>query len=219
MCVQNYRLAMIPVSKLRPNGFNPALRVNKNSKKYKTLRESIRQYGIIEPLIVSPDGLVINGHRRLSCALDLGINEVLCVVTNRNAQQSWTESIVNQQGINGRQIIQATAQGLDPVYLPKSIAETVIELQELAGPDLYSEMAVSGEVSTYVRKSVNDVCRYTGDDSHEWRVRVLRWMVKHKMQLAVRKAIENDPLNEEGGAERMRSAVNRDTPLRALGWG
>lgn len=218
MCVQNYRLAMIPVAKLRPNGFNPVLRVNKNTKKYKTLRESIRQYGIIEPLIISPDGLVINGHRRLACAIDLGLTEVLCVVTNRNAQQSWTESIVNQQGINGRQIIQATAQGLDPVYLPKPIADAVIDLQELAGPDLYGEMAMEG-VSTYVRKTVNDACRYTGDDSHEWRVRVLRWTVKHKMQLAVRKAIENDPLNEEGGSERMRSAINRDVALRPLGWG
>ena len=44
-------------------------------------------------------------------------------------------------------------------------------------------------------------------------------MVRHKMQLAVRKAIESDPLNEEGGAERMRSAINRDMPLRELGWG
>ena len=218
MCVQNYRLAMIPVAKLRPNGFNPVMRVNKNTKKYKTLRESIRQYGIIEPLIVSPDGLVINGHRRLACAVDLGIVEVLCVITNRNAQQSWTESIVNQQGINGRQIIQATAQGLDPVYLPKPIANTVIDLRELAGADLYNEMAEIG-ISTGVRNAVNAACRYTGEDSQEWRARVLRWMVRHKMQLAVRKAIESDPLNEEGGSERMRSAINRDMPLRELGWG
>jgi len=219
MCVQNYRLVMIPVVKLRPNGFNPALRVRKSSNKYKMLRESIRQYGIIEPLIVSPDGLVINGHRRLACALDLGLTEVLCVVTNRNAQQSWTESIVNQQGINGRQIIQATAQGLDPVYLPKPIADTVIDLQELAGPEFYSEMAMGGDVSTYVRKAVNDVCRYTGDESYEWRARVLRWVVKHKMQKKAREAIESDPLNEEGGSERMRAAINRDAPLRPLGFG
>jgi ParB-like chromosome segregation protein Spo0J len=47
---------MVPVSKLRPNGFNPELRVNKKSQKYRNLRESVRQYGIIEPLIISPDG-------------------------------------------------------------------------------------------------------------------------------------------------------------------
>lgn len=218
MCVQNYRLTVIPVARLRGNGFNPVMRVNKGTKKYKMLRESIRQYGIIEPLIVSPDGLVINGHRRLACAIDLGLSEVLCVVTNRNAQQSWTESVVNQQGINGRQIIQATAQGLDPVYLPQSIADAVLDLQDLAGPELYEEMAETG-VSTYVRKAVNDACRYTGDDSHDWRARVLRWIVRHKMQLTVRKAIESDPLNEEGGRERMRSAINRDVPLKSLGWG
>ena len=39
------------------------------------------------------------------------------------------------------------------------------------------------------------------------------------MQLTVRKAIESDPLNEEGGRERMRSAINRDVPLKSLGWG
>ena len=218
MCVQNYRLTMFQVSKLRLNGFNPKLRVNKKAQKYKLLRESIRRNGIIEPLIVSPDGLIINGHRRYECAKDLGISEVLCVVTTRNAQQAWTESIVNQQGINGRQIIQATAQGLDPVYLPPAVAVAVRDLQELAGETLYQEMALTG-VSTYVRKAINDVCRYTGDESHEWRVHVLRWIVRHKMQLAVRKAIEADPLNEEGGAERLRAAINRNTPLRELGWG
>lgn len=91
----------------------------------------------------------------------------------------------------------------------------VHDLRDLAGEELYQEMAFSG-VSTHVRKAVNDVCRYTSDESHEWRVRALHWIVRHKMQLAVRKTIEGDPLNEEGGAERLRSAINRDTSLRAL---
>ena len=215
MCVQNYRLEMVQVSKLRKNGFNANLRINKESKKYKALRESIREFGILDPVNVSPDGLIIDGHRRIECAKDIGLQEVLCIVTSTNAQRAWAECAMNQLGTNGRQIIQATAQGLDPVYLPKPIADVVRDLQDLAGPDLYQTMAADG-VSTYVRKAVNDLCRYTGDDSHEWRVRVLRWVVRHKMQLAIRKAIEADPLNEEGGAERLRSAINRDAPLRAL---
>lgn len=209
---------MMQVSKLHFNGFNPELRINKKSPKYRRLLKSMRQHGQLSAILVSLDGLVIDGHRRLSCAIDLGMTEVLVDIISSNAQETWVECVTNQQGFNGRQVIQATAQGLNAIYLPKDLATAVVDLQELAGEDLYAEMAKSG-ISPHVRNAVAKVCRYTGDNSPEWRSMVLRWIVRHNMQKKIRDAIESDPLGEEGGRERMRSAINRDAPLRALGYG
>lgn len=214
MCIQNMRLKMIAVSGLKPNGFNPYSRTVRKTKKYKDLLASIRQHGILNPLLVSPDGLVIDGHRRLACAIDLGVADVPCVVISTNAQLAWSQAVFTQQGISGRQIIETTAQGLSTTYLPATVAKEVIDLQETAGPMLFKEMAEAG-VSVGVRTALNKVCAYTGDSSPEWRSRVLRWLVRHKMQLESRKAIESDPLNEDGTRERLRAAINRDDPLRA----
>jgi len=40
------------------------------------LAESIRQYGIIEPLVVTPDGRLLAGHRRLAAARRAGLEQV-----------------------------------------------------------------------------------------------------------------------------------------------
>lgn len=215
MCIPNMRLKMMDVSALRFNGFNPRSRVMEGSTKFKRLLESVRQHGIISPLLVAPDGLVIDGHRRLACAIKLSLQEVPCVIASRNAQETWVEAVFNQQGISGKQIVQTVAQGLSPVYLPTAEAKRVIDLQSVAGPELFQQMAEEG-VSASIRTALNNVCRYTGDNSPEWRARVLRWLVKHKMQKPQRDAIESDPLNEDGTRERLRAAINRDDPLRAI---
>ena len=214
MCVPNMRLKLVAVSELRFNGFNPHSRTLDKNPKFKRLLESVRRHGIFSPLLVSPDGLVIDGHRRLACAIRLSLQEVPCVVTSRNAQETWAEAVVNQQGINGRQLVEAVAQGLSPVYLPAADAKRVTDVQVVAGPELFQQMADEG-ISVGIHNALNKVCRYTGDDSPEWRTRVLRWLVKHKMQLQIRKVIESDPLNEDGTRERLRAAINRDDPLRA----
>lgn len=209
------RLKMMDVSALRFNGFNPRSRTLERSPKFKRLLESIRQHGVISPLLVAPDGLVIDGHRRLACAIRLNLQEVPCVITSKNAQETWVEAVFTQQGINGQQILQTVAQGLSPVYLPPAEAKQVVDLQTVAGEDLFQQMAEEG-ISVGIRAALNNVCRYTGDNSPEWRARVLRWLVKHKMQKPQRDAIESDPLNQDGTRERLRAAVNRDDPLRAI---
>jgi len=214
MCVPNMRLKMMDVSALRFNGFNPHSRTMERSQKFKRLLESIRRHGVISPLLVAPDGLVIDGHRRLACAIKLGLQEVPCVITSKNAQETWVEAVFNQQGINGQQIVQTVAQGLSPVYLPAAEAKRVLDLQAVAGADLFQQMAEEG-ISVGVRTALNNVCRYTSDNSPEWRARVLRWLVKHKMQKLQRDVIDSDPLNQDGTRERLRAAINRDDPLRA----
>jgi len=46
------------------------------------LRRSIAAAGIKEPLIIRPDMTIISGHRRWRIAMDLGLEEVPCIVTD-----------------------------------------------------------------------------------------------------------------------------------------
>ena len=214
MCIQNMRLKMMAVSDLKPNGFNPRSRTWRKTKKYRDLLASIREHRVLAPLLIAPDGLVIDGHRRLACAIDLGLPDVPCVIVSVNAQLAWTQAVFTQQGMNGAQVIEATARGLSIEYLPPALAGRVTELQEITDTDFYQQMASMG-ISVSVLVSLKRVCKYTGDSSIEWRKRVLQWLVKNKMQFDIRKAIDSDPLNENGTRERMREAINRCVPLKA----
>ncbi len=67
-----------PIAELRPNPFNP--RGDVNASGLDELAESIRAQGVLQPLLVTPSGVVVAGHRRLAAAHMAGLEEVPVVV-------------------------------------------------------------------------------------------------------------------------------------------
>lgn len=62
---------------------NPANQRSGNDPGLAMLRESIKVWGILVPLLVTAEGLVIDGHRRLLVENELGEKEVPVIITNR----------------------------------------------------------------------------------------------------------------------------------------
>lgn len=56
--------------------------------------ESIKTHGILEPLVVKPDGTVISGHRRWKAAIALGLAEVPCRIIEYASQLAEQEAII-----------------------------------------------------------------------------------------------------------------------------
>ncbi|MGC4174367.1 ParB/RepB/Spo0J family partition protein [Demequina sp.] len=73
-------LVTIPVDQLHPHPDNPRLDLDDRD----GLTASIKQLGILEPLIVTPDPeggyTILAGHRRHASAIDAGLTDVDCVV-------------------------------------------------------------------------------------------------------------------------------------------
>src|ERR1051325_845557 len=67
-----------PIAELRPNPLNP--RGDVNAAGLDELAESIRAQGVLQPLLVTPSGVVVAGHRRLAAAHMAGLQEVPVVV-------------------------------------------------------------------------------------------------------------------------------------------
>jgi ParB-like chromosome segregation protein Spo0J len=62
-----------PIARLREWKGNPRLI---SDEQYRALAESVRKYGVVEPLIVNRDYLIIGGHQRLKVLKNLGIKTV-----------------------------------------------------------------------------------------------------------------------------------------------
>ena len=64
---------------LRPAAYNPRKKLKAGDKEYEKIKNSILEFGYVEPIIVNYDMTVIGGHQRLTVLKDLGYTEVQCV--------------------------------------------------------------------------------------------------------------------------------------------
>ncbi|MCD7751914.1 MAG: site-specific DNA-methyltransferase [Lachnospiraceae bacterium] len=72
----------LSVDALRPAAYNPRKKLKAGDKEYEKIKNSILEFGYVEPIIVNYDMTVIGGHQRLTVLKDLGYAEVQCVVVH-----------------------------------------------------------------------------------------------------------------------------------------
>ena len=67
----------IKVELLLEAEYNPRVM---NEQEIERLKNSIKKFGIVEPLVVNKDYTIIGGHQRLKALKELGFKEVPCFV-------------------------------------------------------------------------------------------------------------------------------------------
>ena len=70
----------LKVKDLIPHPKNEYFFDDMTGQKYEEFRESIRTSGVIEPLIVTQDMVIVSGHQRRRGCIDEGIETVMCDV-------------------------------------------------------------------------------------------------------------------------------------------
>ena len=68
------------VNILIPAGYNPRKDLQPGDKEYEKIKNSIMEFGYVDPIIVNTDDTIIGGHQRLKVLKELGYTEVDCVV-------------------------------------------------------------------------------------------------------------------------------------------
>lgn len=171
------------------------------------LKESIARFGIQVPLIVTHDGHIIEGHRRWRCAQMLKLPMV---------------PILRQpQGIVAAELyetLNSTARKLTPgeelhVHLRGGVVSkrtrAAIDYLALAvGPEGLKEIAAGGFSPTGLRGVAVMVCRYCDRETPDFPGKVVRWLLRHRGQFAVRRAMAD--LVEP---ETLIRAIEADAPL------
>ena len=72
------------VKDLNPASYNPR---QISSKQYKDLKESVKKFGLVDPIIVNKDNTVIGGHQRLKVCKELKYVEVECVMLDLSKEE------------------------------------------------------------------------------------------------------------------------------------
>ena len=72
----------IGIQELIPAEYNPRKQLKSGDEEYEKIKNSITEFGFVEPIIVNADKTIIGGHQRFSVLKDLGYTELECVVVN-----------------------------------------------------------------------------------------------------------------------------------------
>ncbi len=72
----------IKIDNLIPASYNPRKKLKPGDKEYEKIKNSITEFGYVEPIIVNKDMTIIGGHQRVTVLKDLGYDEVECVVVD-----------------------------------------------------------------------------------------------------------------------------------------
>ncbi|HZT78861.1 MAG TPA: ParB N-terminal domain-containing protein [Gemmataceae bacterium] len=111
---------LLPIKRLHPAPYNPRRRLRPTDAAYRKLEASIREFGLVEPLIWNETtGHVVGGHARLRILRRLGVKEVpVSVVRLTPAREKALNVVLNNREAQSR-------------YDPGKLADLLAELEDL----------------------------------------------------------------------------------------
>jgi hypothetical protein len=111
---------VLPIDRLTPAPYNPRKVLRPTSRAYRKLERSLREFGLVEPLVWNErTGHVVGGHARLAILKAMGVTEVpVSVVNLSDAREKALNVVLNNQEAQSR-------------YDPVRLADLLDELEEL----------------------------------------------------------------------------------------
>src|SRR6476646_10540335 len=115
-----FEVRVLPIDRLVPAAYNPRRVLEPTDTAYRKLERSLRQFGLVEPLVWNErTGHVVGGHARLAILQATGMTEVpVSVVNLSDAQEKALNVVLNNQEAQSR-------------YDPSRLADLLDELGEL----------------------------------------------------------------------------------------
>ncbi len=115
-----FELRILPLAELKPAPYNPRRVLAPTSPAYRKLKDSLAEFGLVEPLIWNErTGHVVGGHARLRILKELGFTEVpVSVVRLSEAREKALNVVLNNQEAQSR-------------YDPTKLADLLSELDGL----------------------------------------------------------------------------------------
>lgn len=180
---------------IKVSHFNPAKRVDRN--KLTGLILSIREYGILQPLALTHDRVLADGHRRHAAAKYLKLHTVPVAIYTENrldAATLWVVLNSDTMNLTPTQWLAAVDAGLsmDTPGFPEVLRKRVERLQALIGKEGIATLVEQGR-SPYLADNAERLVRYCDrrNDEEFFKLAVL-WLVTVSNSFNLRAAMEDD---------------------------
>ena len=202
-------IMQVSVSKIIPNPNQPRKFFAEDG--ILRLADSIKQHGIIQPLVVRQCGEyyeLIAGERRLRAAKELGLDTVPCVISDINEEKSAEVSIIEN-------IIREDLS----IFEQASAIEALIDTYNLTQEQVAEKLSVS---QSFVANKLR-LLRYNNEEREiilqnnlsERHARAILRIFDHEMRVNVLKQVVNKGLNVAKTEELVSSLINPEADMSA----
>ena len=119
-------MQQINIDELKPHPRNNEFFDDMTGEKWSEFLESIRTSGVIEPIVVTTDMVIVSGHQRVRACKELGISEIMCEIKTYKDEDSIIKDML-ETNIRQRGDIGGSA---------KKVGRRIKELERLYGVQL-----------------------------------------------------------------------------------
>lgn len=112
------QIRVLPIDQLTPAPYNPRKILNPRSPAYRKLKQSLENFGLVEPLIWNErTGHIVGGHARLRILKELGIKDVpVSVVDLSNEREKALNVMLNNLEAQGSYDPKLLLELLEPLH-------------------------------------------------------------------------------------------------------
>jgi len=167
---RTFQVRILPIERLVPAPYNPRKVLKATDRAWRKLEASIREFGLVEPLIWNErTGHIVGGHARLAILKTMGLTEVpVSVVHLSDAREKALNVVLNNQEAQGRYdpsrladvlddleaLPELSMTGFDPESLPPLRLEPLAELPTIEERSNRVTVTLEMERDTYERLAV-----------------------------------------------------------------
>jgi ParB-like chromosome segregation protein Spo0J len=90
-----FEVRVLPLTDLKPAPYNPRHLLKPTDPRYRKLAASLREFGLVEPLIWNElSGRVVGGHARLAILAEMGVTDVPVSVVRLTPEREKALNVV-----------------------------------------------------------------------------------------------------------------------------
>ena len=173
----------VAVSRIKPLAFNPQNRTVRKS--LAPLMKSIRQHGILVPVVLTADFQLVDGHRRVECARLLGMEKVPAIINAGDPRQLFAEVNGTQKRLTNRDYLEVylSGGGIPPARLAK-----IKLIESYVGRSGVERIAGLG-LGPGVMQIATMIANYCGIKNEREIGEVIMWVAERGQSFAARRAM------------------------------
>lgn len=207
--INKMELKQINIQDIKSNPAQPEARVSKQA--IKGLKSSIEQHGVLSPILISPDGVLVDGHRRVECLKELGITSVSAIIfngelNNLNPMQAFRVANENTRKISALEYLDVYLSGGE---VPHTTMKQIVFIVEKLGRRMLKKLK-SEKVSPFYVGRLHPTfkkCHFTDIDFKQF----FEWALKHR---ALRVLVIFEKWQTPSRLNKLRDCIKQDTPFK-----
>lgn len=177
---------VMKLAELKVADYNPESRLRQIG----SLAESIKEYGLLYPILIDDQKHIVDGHRRFAALKSLKETEIPCLVVGggngRGSAALYATVNENSKKHNGNETLGVFLK--NPYAVPSRSRSQMNAAKETLGIDILKQMFKLGKsIRTY--RVATDLARYCDCDTPEMVKQITKWLLAYNLTYLASKAM------------------------------